>query len=317
VTYAGRTGRAIEQSATVSIARTDDVLRGIYRLRMDVKEAMNFSRFVLFQMGADTYSYTGERKIALGNEDGLLREWSTQWGGNTYRTKPAACTGRVPWISLHEAVSRARPTEHGAWANRGLVIRAWDARLGGKKAAPWIAERGVKAHGRDTSTIDIVPPPRITSLNRGDFVEATIEHIIVPQFVNDYFGPSESLRTALGKWENTWRMIHREATGNDRSVKAKTGKLERLYPDVRIQTSNDRAEFTLAGGLGYVPITFTGLTAHKGYILMLDGQRIDQSIHGNDYWQTDYDPSKRCWTQTFNIPISPGRIHSVRFKKAP
>ena len=97
VTYAGHTTTAIEHSATVSLARTDDVVRGIYRLRMDVKEALDFSRFVIFQIGADTYSYTGERKMALGSETGVLREWDTQWGGDRYRTDPIECTGRVPW----------------------------------------------------------------------------------------------------------------------------------------------------------------------------------------------------------------------------
>jgi hypothetical protein len=37
------------------------------------------------------------------------------------------CAGRVPWISLHDAVSRASRKDGkaiGAWANRGIVIRA-------------------------------------------------------------------------------------------------------------------------------------------------------------------------------------------------
>jgi len=132
VTYAGWCGDGLEHSATVSLARTDDIVRGTYRLRLDVKQATDFSRFVIFQIGADTYSYTGERQMALGNETGLIRQWPTQWGGDTYRTAPQECRGRVPWISLHEAVSRAnheaaspgQPGGAGAWANRGVVIRA-------------------------------------------------------------------------------------------------------------------------------------------------------------------------------------------------
>ncbi|MCX6908121.1 MAG: LamG domain-containing protein, partial [Verrucomicrobia bacterium] len=38
VTYAGRLGDGIEHAATVSLARTDDIVRGIYRLRLDVKK---------------------------------------------------------------------------------------------------------------------------------------------------------------------------------------------------------------------------------------------------------------------------------------
>jgi hypothetical protein len=127
VTYAGRIGEGIEHAATMSLARTDDMVRGIYRLRMDVHETIDFSRFVIFQIGADTYSYTGERRMALGNEAGLLREWDTQWGGECYRIEPVECTGRVPWVSLHDAVPRRAADDRGSWANRGRS-NTWSSR---------------------------------------------------------------------------------------------------------------------------------------------------------------------------------------------
>jgi len=317
VAYAGRIGEGLEHSATVSFARTDDLVRGIHRLRLDVTKATDFSRFVIFQIGADTYSYTGERKMALGNETGLLREWATQWGGDTYRTSPLECIGRVPWVSLHDAVPRREANGHGAWANRGVVIRSWNARLGGKRAQAWMAERGVRARGADTSTLDILPPPGLTRLEPGDFVEATFEHLVVPQFAADYYGPNDALRAALTEGENSWRMIHREAVGNDRRVEMKIGALETLHPAVAIGAVDDTAEFTLAGGLGFVPITFTGLTSARGHRLYLDGQALDQSVHGNDFWQTDYDPVKQCWSQTYNVPGTDDRPRTIRFEKTP
>ena len=317
VTYAGRIGDGLEHSATVSLARTDDLVRGVYRLRLDVTEATDFSRFVIFQIGADTYSYTGERKMALGNEAGLLREWATQWGGEAYRTQPVEGLGRMPWVSLHEAVARREPSGHGAWANRGVVIRGWNARLGGQSAPPWIAERGVRARGVDTSTLDILPPPGLTRLEPGDFVEATIEHLVMPQFAADYYGPNKALRGALIEGENTWRMIYREAVGNDRRVEMKTGILERLHPAVAIRTVNDAAECTITGGLGFVPVTFSGLSDSRGHTLYLDGQPVNQSIHGNDFWQTDYDPASQRWSRTYNLPIAGDRPHTLRFRATP
>ncbi|HPA18433.1 MAG TPA: metallophosphoesterase [Verrucomicrobiae bacterium] len=315
VTYAGETGGAIEHAATVSLARTDDIVRGTYRLRLDVKNAMDISRFVIFQIGADTYSYTGERKMALGNETGLIREWDTRWGEGVYRTEPRECGGRVPWVSMHEAVRRASAGAHGAWANRGIVIRSWDACLGGRKVAPWVAERGVKARGEETSTMDILPPPGIGRLEPGDFVHAVIEHIIMPQFAADYYGPNEALRKALGEGKNTWRMIHREAVGNDRRVEMKIGTLEGLYPEVRVRTEGDGAAGNLVGGLGFVPITFTGLTSSRGYALEINGRRLDQAVHGNDFWQTDYDPGTGTWQMTFNVPVAATGASSFRFTK--
>jgi len=308
VLYAGQLAEGrIEHQATVSLCRSDDLVRGVYRLRLDVKRETAFSRFVVFQIGADSYSYTGERTMALGNETGLSREWATEWGGDQYRTEPMVCSGRVPWVSLHGAVPRPEAKQGGAWANRGVVIREWRARLGGAEVAPWVAEYGVKARGSDTSTIDLVPPPGVTRFLPGDFVEATIEHVIVPQSATDYYGPNAALRAALEKGADTWRMVHREAVGNDRQVEVTTGRLRGLFPAVRIEAAADRAEFAITGGLGYVPITLAGLRPARGPRLEVrepgsDWWPVDQSVHGNDFWQTDYDPAAGRWEVTFSVP---------------
>jgi hypothetical protein len=322
VVYAGHTGAGqIEHRATVSLYRSDDIVRGVYRLRLEAKAAVEFSRFVIFQIGADTYSYTGERRMALGNETGLTREWATQWGGSAYKTEPMECAGRAPWISLHEAVARA-PNNVGAWANRGIVLRAWQARLGGKQAAPWAAEYGVHACGQDTSTIDIVPPPGVTRLLPGDFVEATFEHLIMPQSASDYYGPNQALRSALASDGNTWRLIQREAVGNDLEVGVRTGQLGGLRPAVRIQAVDGLAEFAITGGLGYTPITLCGLrTPCRPRLAVRDPggawQTVDQSIHGNDFWQTDYDADSVSWEVTFSVPsdtaADPRRRREYRF----
>ena len=312
VTYAGQVGEGIEHAETVRLARTDDIVRGVYSVRMDVKQPVDFSRLVLFQIGADTYSYTGERKMAVGNVTGLVREWDTQWGGDIYRTQPLECTGMVPWVSLHEAVRRPR-ADKGAWANRGIVIREWRARLGGKDAQPWVAERGAVVGGTATSTIDIVPPPDVTQLVAGDFVEATIEHLVLPQAAADYYGPNEPLRAALATMHDSWRLVHREAVGNTRRVEVRKGRLIRLHPDVRVAAEDGRAEFTIAGGLGYVPITITGLPTYRGGGFTIDGIPCDQAVHGNDFWQTDFDPETGTWSQTVTVPLSESVDHTIRF----
>jgi Concanavalin A-like lectin/glucanases superfamily len=314
VTYTGNIGDGIRHSTTVSLARTDDIVLGAYQIRMDVTKPMDFSRFVVFQIGADTYNSSRERRMAIGNETGLSREWNTQWGGNAYRTQPLEATGRIPWASLHDGEFVANET-NGPPANRGIVIRSWKARLGGKPAAPWMAERGLTRFQNDSSTLDIVPPPGITRLEPGDFIEATVEHIVMPKFAKDYYGPSAALRTALTKDENTWRMIHREAVGGDRKVTMKTGTLVRLRPDVRVKAENGRASLDLTGGNNHVPVTFTGLSSPRNFQLTVGDAPLDQSIHGNDFWQTDYDPATRTWSRTYNIP--PGGQELRRISLAP
>jgi hypothetical protein len=302
VLYAGRAGDTIGHSLTASLGRTDDLVRAVYRLQMEVKKDQPFSRCVLFQIGADTYSYTAEKKMAVGNAEGLVREWPTTWGGDTIRNGPIELTGDMPWISLHEGVSRAKSGDPSAWANRGLVLREWKARLGGREAAPWMVERGTFSRGADTSTADLVPPPDVTGLKAGDFVEAVIELLILPQQAADYYGPNAALRKALGRDGNTWKLVHREATGNRRRVTVEKGELQSLHPAVHVAAENDSAAFTLAGGLAWVPVTISGLTTPSGHRLLVNGTALDQSVHGNDYWQTDYDPATRTWSLTWQVP---------------
>jgi hypothetical protein len=303
VTYAGRSADAkIDLQYTVSLFRTDDIVRGVYRFRYDVRDVVDFERLVLFQCGGDHYSYTGERLFARGNEQGLVQEWPTQWGGNIYRTDPVELSGQIPWLSMHDAV----PREAGATtANRGLVIRDWDAVLGGQPARPWVAERGAKVRGIDTSLVDVLAPADVPQLLSGDYVEGEIIHVVVPQYASDYYGPNVQLAAALEKHENTWRMVYREAIGNDLDVRMTQGALEDAYP-IRIRAS-DGAAFVVTGGLGYVPMTFSGLPDYHGYVLQsrVDDVwvEVDQSVHSRDFWQTDYDTNTGTWEITYTVPL--------------
>ena len=306
-TYAGRTADTkIDLAYTISLYRTDDITRGVYRFRYDVRQATKFCRLVLFQSGSDDYSYTGERKFAWGDEKGLKKEWATQWGGGKYKTQPVEVTGRCAWFSMHEAVSRAKGKE--AWANRGIIIRKWDAVLNGKKVQPWMAERGATVRGKDTSLVDLLPPPTVKELNPGDYVDAEVEHIVMPQFAADYYGPNQDLLAALKKDQNTWRMIHREAIGNDLLVEVATGKLKRRRP-VLVEATGNRTAFTVTGGLGCIPMTISGLTDYRAPVLERKKgdtwQVVDQSVHGNDYWQTDHDPASGTWQISYSVPADP------------
>jgi hypothetical protein len=66
-----------------------------------------------------------------------------------------------------------------------------------------------------------------------------------------------------------------------------------------------------------VPITFGGVRSYRGHELWRDdGQgprRVDQAIHGRDFWQTDFDTTSKTWLLSFNVPVDtkddrPGRV---------
>lgn len=317
VEYSGVIGGAMRHSITTSLSRTDDIVRATYQIRLDVDEQRDFSRFALFQVGSDQYNMSRHKKFALGNENGLAREWVPRNDQEGQRALPDSVNGRVFWASLHEAAPRAGQEGPGAWVNRGFLIREWNARLGGKAASPRFAEFKTGKRAGNTVILEVVPPSGITRILPGDFVEATIEHVVIPQKPGDYYGPNEALRTALKEMAGSWKMIHREAIGNSREINLQEGVLLHRYPDVRVVTSGERASYTLSGGIGYVPLTFAGCKKSSGYVLTVNGKVVDQSVHGSDFWQTDYDASTQKWSHTFNIPVEDTNTRTIEFFPTP
>ena len=83
------------------------------------------------------------------------------------------------------------------------------------------------------------------------------------------------------------------------------------------------AELTLSGGLGYRPVSFSGLVRHDGWKLERrtdgDWERVDQSSSvGNDWWQATHDPAAGTWTvEPAAGPSSPRTRCSPRLAAAP
>lgn len=308
VTYAGITqGNEADYELTTSIYRSDDYVRAVYRIKLNVREAMNFSRLAIAQVGSESYSYTGEKMFALGDENGLKEEWNTSWGGSAYRKAGLHVNGNVPWISMHQAVNRT-PTEWNAWANRGLIVRKWEARIAGVESKPYFSEYGAIARGTATSLVEINPGPGIQNLLPGDYVEAEIVEVIIPQQAITYYGPNQLLYKELVKNEDTWKPVFREAKGNQLTLNALKGTVLNAFPVVIEVDPSNQAEVEVSGGIGYVPFTFTGLTDYRGFSpkIMKNGREIelsDQEKHGKDYWQTDFDPVSKTWEITFSVPL--------------
>ena len=112
-------------------------------------------------------------------------------------------------------------------------------------------------------------------------------------------------------------MVQREAAGNDRQVELSIGRLQRTHPAITIGTEKNEAAGTIRGGLGYVAISFTGLSSPKGHVLSLDGVTLDQSVHGNDFWQTDCDAAAKTWSLTYNLPPFAGEARTFEFRQDP
>ena len=296
----GNIGARIE----VSTPRCDDINRAYHRIRYDVLKPTPFSRLAFYQLGADLYNDHQFTTMARGNADGLLEEWPVERGGKRYSRRDIPCEGAAPWFSLRGGI-RGEPWKEGAWADRGLVVRSWKARLAGRDlATPCAAVYGTE-NGVASANIELTPPSDLEQLDPGDFVEAELEVLIVPQSADDYYGPNEPLRADLKQHAGTWGVIHRLARDNDLRVEVQRGSPVRRLPVIVAADKDQRAEFTVRGGAGYVPIAITGLAAPRGHRLICDGIPLDQHVHGNDYWQSTYDTATKSYSLTYNVSLDP------------
>lgn len=303
VVYAGVSAdQKIAARIEVQSPRGDDLNRAYHRIRYEVREDTDFSRLSFYQLGADHYNDHQFATIARGTAEGLLEAWETERGGSRYLRNAMPCTGDAPWFALLGGV-RSPQFEKGAWADRAIVIRTWKARLGGmEQPTAHFAVYGTE-NGVPSANIELVPPLALSRLRKGDYVEADIELLVLPQRAEDYYGPNAAFRAALAEHAGSWRLPWLLACANDLDVAVQYGTLKRRLP-VEIQVDRQqRGACTVRGGMGHVPITFTGLKSPTGHRLEVNGAALDQSVHGNDFWQTTWDDATRTYAVTWNIDL--------------
>ena len=103
------------------------------------------------------------------------------------------------------------------------------------------------------------------------------------------------------------QMILKLAKDNQLDVTPIVGRLQRTYPiELNADDGAVAVEFTLTGGLGYTPVTITGLARPEGWRMeqqQADGSwvLVDQSVEGNDYWQAFYDAEAEHFNLVYNL----------------
>ena len=299
--FAGRSDDgAMNFSYSAGLFRSEDYTRGLHRIRIAVERDMSFSRLVFYQQSGDSYHYNQGDTLAYGNAEipEPIRQWQASGNPGEIVGKPVELTGKSPWASVTNA-----PTEKGyRAANHGFIIRSWSSRIGGRNGiAPFLQERRISP---TVSILELVPPPGVKSLKAGDFIDARIVRVYIPRSADAYAGPDKSLREALTQYDNDPRMILREAVANLPAIRVTLGKLVQDAP-FEIETKDNRAGLIVRGGVGAMPVTFCGLDTHRAPVLeqkTAEGwKRVDQSVHGNDFWQCDFQPESKRWNISFTI----------------
>jgi hypothetical protein len=295
-------GGEIAARMEVSVPAANDHLRTFLRLRYDVRKPVRWQRLAFFQLGADFYNDVPARRVAIGDLTGLREEWEPRRAKDEYDRTALPLAGDGAWVSVH-GVERAALTKGHAAATRGFIVRSWRAVLGGKPALPHVATFCTEwGQGNHRTSVELAPPPGRSELLPGDFVEAELELVVFPADAAAYYGPDAALRETLARDADTWRPVHREATGNALKPVAKLGLIAKNYPLAIGVDDQQRAQVTVPGGLGHLPVTFTGLKSAGGHRVLVNGEPVT-------HWQTDWNAAAQRWQIVCNVAV--GREREV------
>ena len=99
-------------------------------------------------------------------------------------------------------------------------------------------------------------------------------------------------------------MLYRESLGNKITAESSTNTIHTSFP-LTIKTSNNTELVALTGGKGYVTIVFSGLSSVTNPVLWRsyggDWKVVNQSVHGKDFWQTNYNPETKLFNLVYNV----------------
>lgn len=310
VRYDGQYGsqREVAFNAKVQTLRTDDFARTFQKFRYTFNKEVATKDAWLFKMGRTSHYATP--RFAYGNADGLIQEIEapdTLKRGDRLIDQ-VEITGSAPWWVSFPGAGQTRVDDKGN-GYRALVIRGYKATLGGKvytQPNMTVPTHQINRDGSKNLDFLLTAPKGIESFKPGDSIEMDLEWITLHREADDYYGPNEPYRQHITDNPSSWKTTYREAIGNDLKVDVKGGELLNNYP-IQIQAQADEVTVQIKGGVGYVPIRFAGLPSANGHTLyqVIDGNAkpLDQSVHGNDFWQTDYDTATGTYSRVYNLPL--------------
>ena len=302
VVYSGVTANGkVGTQITINLGRTDDIVRNYYTIKYTFLDDVEYGRLSLFKIAADNYADNEFTKFAYGTEAGAIamdeNAYTGYMGYEGFETKDAPA--KEFWFTLYDSSDSA---EGG---DVGFIVRKFSADINGKH----YDKPGYTFYGifDDTSQISCevsLPTACGKKIKKGSVVEMVVEYDVLPNNTNTYYGASDYLLLSSSVMGSADAM-YQQVVGGNISVTASKGTVLSQYP-VAIKTvgGSIAAQFEMTGGLGYTPISFTGLQSFSGYQLQVKNngawEDVNQAVKGNDYWQV-YKANDGTYTLTYNV----------------
>jgi hypothetical protein len=313
VTYSGITDDdAITLSTQTHLVRTDDIVRAYYILHYEFVQDVEYARLGLFQIAADNYSDNGFTKYAYGDSTGVLFDdvvpnHNTS-GYASDADRGIELTGEHPWVFMYDsAKTGGNLPEHVA--DVGFIVRQYSANINGTQTLnPHININRTRNGGWSQMAFELGVPFDANNvlIEAGSTIDAIVEYIVVPNDISLYYGPSTDMASVDPTLFGTTDIIELLASTNAIEITPSIGTLAQIQPTIIngiVDTVS--AQFEMEGGFGYSPITIQGLFRGDGWQLQYLNNgvwsNVDQSVHGNDYWQTRFDEESGTYALTFSV----------------
>ena len=330
---------AISTRVAINGGRTDDFVKMHFHMRYDVRKNVTFSRLAFYQMGADYYTSFSANfpRFTVGDADGNVNATIPTGCSNSQRLYPGSPGEPLEgvgfpykqpmpgnqgpwWVSMdpnqHETQYSDSPKVVG---DRGIVIREFSARIDGQDVS-------VPHMSMFCERFELAPPPGVTRLQEGDFVEAKLEFLVLQRSGTDLEvatanSNSKTLQSLAGT--ESWERVRAEAMGGNIQVTVvspASAHVESHYPIrvcVQEGSGDDSILFRTSGAaIGFVPIVICNLAnspskeaalwlkSTASGSLDIDYVKVDQSVHiDTDFYQTNHNPEQGTWERVYNVEL--------------
>lgn len=297
------------------LPRSNSATRSYFRVRLEALRDTEFKECALFQLGADYYNDVDAAGIAWGAGESMTGQKNPEGKKGERAMEPVALKGTAPWAALCTEGSAGAPP---AAPVRGMIVREYRAVLGGKEdRTPYLAaSRGpIGAAKRGALNAELVLPPGISRLQKGDRVEFLVEMIFFPPNEAAYYGPSAGMKKRLGATPGGWELVAHEAARQSVSVDGTA----RVFP-TEIEVPDDLdLRFTAESRSEMDTIVLTGLPDPSGWNIgeLRDGkyEPLGKRFPEEAGPQLNYDPAAGTWTAVLSLVFPEGvgeRVFEVR-----
>ena len=306
VLYSGVTSDGkIKTNININLGRTDDIVRNYYTIEYTFLEDVEYTRLSLFKMGADNYNDNSFTNYCYGDIEGLTAtDQDCLLAEVGYMSEPKDAVNSDFFFGVYNS---SNAEEYG---DPMMCVRDFNAKINGKTYdKPAYQFSGTTDGGVAQVSCELTAPTAAgKSIKRGSKISLVVEYSVLPNNMRTYYGSADYILASnelMGKGD----AIYQQAYGGKLLAKTNKGNVIANSPVV-IECENDECEFTITGGLGYVPLLIENVSDYKGYVLeqKVNGSwvKIDQSVIGNDYYQVVYNSKTGKYQFAYNVKTTKG-----------